>query len=215
MSTKERTGKRDPSYPEWHRVESIRRYVPYHTARKLCTRDCDYGIWLDYTYGVVDGRDMELPSTFIETARDTPYNREHKLKDRGIASWRKAAEWSLIPFMVVLYKCNDQHVPGSDDPDAYDIEEFRVAIPVEPDILNMPLRKAIDGAPCDGCWRVLTPRDYAKLLELAQTNAKRLYHHRKPGGPDPRPRSEWLHVGEELSQEAPTLFDDTQEDESS
>lgn len=213
MSTKERTGKRDPSYSACHRVEAIRRYLPVHLARKVCTRDCDSFVWLDYTYCHIDGRDRELPCVLIETAKDTPYNREHKLEDRGIAAWRLVAKWSVVPFMVVLYKCNSQPVPGSVDPEAFDIEEYRVAIPIEPD-LHEPLRAAIKGAPRDGRWRVLTPHDYAQLLALAVLNAQRLYHNRKPGGPGPRPRSEWLLVGDEPQQETLALFGDTQGDES-
>jgi len=135
MSLQEKTGARDLTYSQWHRPESIGRFLGLKNARLLSQIDLDWVLWIEFF------KKNNEPVLLVETAIDVGQDWKDFMATLNLA---KRAN---LPSFLVLYKISSQPNPGA--PGYRDIESFRVK-------MLTPL--------LEPKWRTMSPREWAQLL---------------------------------------------------
>ncbi len=135
MAQKELTGKRDLTYPLFHRTDSLARFVPYEDALRASCIDMDAMMFVEYK----DGRH---PIALMEFAHDKP-----GAPDKASTITRALAEMAGIPAFVVLYTRAAE--PNPTAPEYPDISMLRVK-----KVFPEPASK----------WMAFTPAMWAKKL---------------------------------------------------
>lgn len=134
-----RTFPPDLTYGEWHRPDSICRFLSEgsaHVADALALIDIDCTLYLEY-----DDRNKE-PLALIETARDIGQ------QSKPATVTRRLAQKADLPAFTVLYKIADSQNPAY--PSEADIESFRV--------------QRLHPKP-ERTWRVLSPSEYLQVIK--------------------------------------------------
>jgi len=112
----------------------------------------------------------------METALDTPRNRETKCKMEQTRVQVKMARASHIPFFVVLYRYSDtETLDGPSGNAVPDIALFAVRCLYDPakGVYTSQLRATSVAA---GDWRELVPLAMAQYILFLHDNAERVYH---------------------------------------
>ena len=149
MSAKEMTSIRDLAYSQWHRVDSIQRYIGEKTAKEMTMQDIDF-VEYDYKTGA--------PLIFVEIA---VYNGRiyDKLTNviEHISNTYHVAYGVCIPCLLVFYELSDETNPFAD---VLDIKSFRV------------IRRDTWG---DSKERYYSPKEYVELLVSLREESKQQY----------------------------------------
>lgn len=146
MSLQERYGFRDSCYSQWHRPNSVRRFVGIEKAQLLSMIDIDVVPWVEY-----DEKTKEALA-LIETALDVGQTMKPAYITKSLA--KRAG----LPCYVVLYKLSESVNPANCE--CRDITEFRV--------------KRLLPEPETG-WIKYSPKAWADMLVLMRSeSAKKL-----------------------------------------
>jgi hypothetical protein len=150
---KEKYGKRDLSYSEWHRPESIKRFIGDVAAKKLSKIDADVCVYVEYADNI------KVPLVLIEAAMDV-------CQDYKCATVTKnLADRANIPAFVLLYKLSKEKKNPHSDHGCYDVESLRFK----------SIGKVSPTGKADIEWRKATPKQWAEtLLKVRDFSAKNL-----------------------------------------
>lgn len=148
MAQEEIFGTRNQSYSQWHRAQSISRYIEPWKARLLGLIDLDHIIYVEYDDSFAPRtQKCRRPLALIEAAIDKGQN----FKSAEVTA--QLAEMAGIPAFVVLYSLSENSNPAA--PDCLDISRLRV--------------KRLRPRPEQKQWRILSPKEWAENLWRMRT----------------------------------------------